>query len=176
MDQTSYQQKKWLTPILNWGSDEAGFFTSATTRQSYIVSSIDLLPTWVDRLSLPHGDTMLTGKALTIEHSNRLSHERMFRGHIYANQLIKPLQYPLMSLVVSGGHTELVYMEAEGEFQIIGETRDDAVGEAYDKVARTLGLPYPGVMMQPYSKRLRDSNRSFVSIRWLKGFIFERIH
>ena len=49
-----------------------------------------------------------------------------------------------MSLVVSGGHTELVYMEAEGEFQIIGETRDDAVGEAYDKVARTLGLPYPG--------------------------------
>lgn len=49
-----------------------------------------------------------------------------------------------MTLVVSGGHTELVNMEREGEFRIIGRTRDDAVGEAYDKVARALGFPYPG--------------------------------
>ncbi|KMJ56180.1 O-sialoglycoprotein endopeptidase, partial [Bacillus sp. LL01] len=65
-------------------------------------------------------------------------------GHIYANQLVDKLQFPLLTLVVSGGHTELVYMEKDGSFEIIGETRDDAVGEAYDKVARTLGLPYPG--------------------------------
>ncbi|WP_026286221.1 tRNA (adenosine(37)-N6)-threonylcarbamoyltransferase complex transferase subunit TsaD [Salsuginibacillus kocurii] len=65
-------------------------------------------------------------------------------GHIYANQLIEPIQYPALALIVSGGHTELVYAAEEGSFEIIGETRDDAVGEAYDKVARTLGLPYPG--------------------------------
>jgi N6-L-threonylcarbamoyladenine synthase len=65
-------------------------------------------------------------------------------GHIYANQLDHELKYPLLVLVASGGHTELVYMPAEGEFRIIGRTRDDAVGEAYDKVARALKLPYPG--------------------------------
>ncbi len=101
MDQTSYQQKKWLTPILNWGSDEAGFFTSATTRQSYIVSSIDLLPTWVDRLSLPHGDTMLTGKALTIEHSNRLSHERMFRDLDHITHIFKSRSHVLTIFILS---------------------------------------------------------------------------
>ncbi|PZE19613.1 tRNA (adenosine(37)-N6)-threonylcarbamoyltransferase complex transferase subunit TsaD [Paenibacillus xerothermodurans] len=65
-------------------------------------------------------------------------------GHIYANQLVHELRYPLVSLVVSGGHTELVYVEKEGSFRIIGQTRDDAAGEAYDKVARALKLPYPG--------------------------------
>lgn len=65
-------------------------------------------------------------------------------GHIYANQLIEPLQFPLMALVVSGGHTELVYMPQDGQFEIIGETRDDAAGEAYDKIGRILNLPYPG--------------------------------
>jgi len=65
-------------------------------------------------------------------------------GHIYANQLVGTLDYPLIALVVSGGHTELVYMPSEGRFEIIGKTRDDAVGEAYDKVARAMGLPYPG--------------------------------
>jgi len=65
-------------------------------------------------------------------------------GHIYANRLTHELQYPAMALVVSGGHTELVHMESEGNFKLIGRTRDDAVGEAYDKVARALGCPYPG--------------------------------
>lgn len=65
-------------------------------------------------------------------------------GHIYANALVQPLAYPLMALVASGGHTELVHMPSEGEFRVIGKTRDDAVGEAYDKVARAMGLPYPG--------------------------------
>lgn len=65
-------------------------------------------------------------------------------GHIYANRIVGPIEYPCMSLVVSGGHTELVYMKSEGSFELIGRTRDDAVGEAYDKVARALGFPYPG--------------------------------
>jgi N6-L-threonylcarbamoyladenine synthase len=65
-------------------------------------------------------------------------------GHIYANRLVHELEYPLVSLVVSGGHTELVHVPAPGVFRIIGQTRDDAAGEAYDKVARAMGLPYPG--------------------------------
>ena len=65
-------------------------------------------------------------------------------GHIYANHLEQPLQFPLIALIVSGGHTELVYMKDHLNFEVIGETRDDAVGEAYDKVARTIGLGYPG--------------------------------
>ncbi|MGX7204017.1 tRNA (adenosine(37)-N6)-threonylcarbamoyltransferase complex transferase subunit TsaD [Enterococcus pingfangensis] len=64
-------------------------------------------------------------------------------GHIYAARLVEPLEFPLMALLVSGGHTELVYMEQDGSFEIIGETRDDAAGEAYDKVGRVLGLSYP---------------------------------
>ncbi|WP_390405051.1 tRNA (adenosine(37)-N6)-threonylcarbamoyltransferase complex transferase subunit TsaD [Lacticaseibacillus jixiensis] len=64
-------------------------------------------------------------------------------GHIYAARLVKPLVYPLLALVVSGGHTELVYMKAAGEFSIIGDTRDDAAGEAYDKIGRVLKINYP---------------------------------
>ncbi|WP_373230745.1 tRNA (adenosine(37)-N6)-threonylcarbamoyltransferase complex transferase subunit TsaD [Cohnella sp.] len=72
-------------------------------------------------------------------------------GHIYANHLIGDIDYPALALVVSGGHTELVLLESEGKFRIIGRTRDDAVGEAYDKVARALQFPYPG---GPYVDRL----------------------
>lgn len=65
-------------------------------------------------------------------------------GHIYANRLVQEMEFPLLALVISGGHTELVYMKEHGSFEVIGETRDDAAGEAYDKVARSLNLPYPG--------------------------------
>lgn len=65
-------------------------------------------------------------------------------GHIYANRLITDLVFPLLALVVSGGHTELVYMKDEWSFEILGTTQDDAIGEAGDKVGRVLGLPYPG--------------------------------
>ena len=65
-------------------------------------------------------------------------------GHIYANNLEKKLTYPLLALIVSGGHTELFKMTGDYEFELLGETLDDAIGEAYDKVARVLGLKYPG--------------------------------
>ena len=64
-------------------------------------------------------------------------------GHLMAVQSIADLQYPLLALLVSGGHTELVYVAAPGDYCIVGETRDDAVGEAYDKVGRVMGLTYP---------------------------------
>lgn len=88
-------------------------------------------------------------------------------GHIYANRLITELQFPLLSLVVSGGHTELVYMEKHGLFEVIGETRDDAAGEAYDKVARTLHLPYPG---GPHIDRLAHEGNASIKLprAWLE--------
>ena len=65
-------------------------------------------------------------------------------GHIYANNLEERLKFPLIALVVSGGHTDLIYMKEDYSFERIGSTLDDAVGEAYDKVAKVLGLSYPG--------------------------------
>jgi len=65
-------------------------------------------------------------------------------GHIYANNLVSEMQFPLIALVVSGGHTDLIYMEDDYKFKKIGGTLDDAVGECYDKVARVINVPYPG--------------------------------
>ncbi len=65
-------------------------------------------------------------------------------AHIYANELVVEMKYPLLALVVSGGHSQLVYMKDEHSFEILGTTQDDAIGEAYDKVARVLNLGYPG--------------------------------
>jgi len=65
-------------------------------------------------------------------------------GHIYANKFVNDIEFPALALVISGGHTELVYMKEDYQFEILGTTNDDAIGEAYDKVARVLGLPYPG--------------------------------
>ncbi|WP_459929230.1 tRNA (adenosine(37)-N6)-threonylcarbamoyltransferase complex transferase subunit TsaD [Desulfosporosinus burensis] len=66
-------------------------------------------------------------------------------AHIYANFLLhQDIEFPLLALLVSGGHTHLIYFEAHGQYKVLGHTRDDAAGEALDKVARTLGLGYPG--------------------------------
>ena len=82
-------------------------------------------------------------KAIAYAHHLPLVPVNHMAGHIYAARFVKPLEYPLLALLVSGGHTELVYMPAAGQFEIIGDTRDDAAGEAYDKIGRVLGVPYP---------------------------------
>ncbi|OLA11046.1 MAG: tRNA (adenosine(37)-N6)-threonylcarbamoyltransferase complex transferase subunit TsaD [Coprobacillus sp. 28_7] len=64
-------------------------------------------------------------------------------GHIYANYIESDFNFPILALVVSGGHTELVYMKEHYSFEVLGETLDDAVGEAYDKVGRVMDLQYP---------------------------------
>lgn len=88
-------------------------------------------------------------------------------GHIYANRLVTEMKFPLLALVVSGGHTELVYMREHGDFQVIGETRDDAAGEAYDKVARVLSMPYPG---GPHIDRLAHEGTPSINLprAWLE--------
>ena len=66
------------------------------------------------------------------------------RGHIYANNIEKEMKFPLMALIISGGHTKLIYMKDHFDFKEIGGTLDDAVGECFDKVARVIGVGYPG--------------------------------
>jgi len=83
-------------------------------------------------------------KTLALIYNKPLIPVHHLTGHIYANEFVKPLRFPSLAVVVSGGNTELVYMKNHLDFEIIGETRDDAVGESFDKVARVLGLPYPG--------------------------------
>jgi N6-L-threonylcarbamoyladenine synthase len=106
-------------------------------------------------------------KALAFAHNIPLVPVHHIAGHIYANRLVKELSFPLLSLVVSGGHTELVYMKEQGHFEVIGETRDDAAGEAYDKVARTLKLPYPG---GPHIDRLAQEGSDTLNLprAWLE--------
>ena len=83
-------------------------------------------------------------KTLALLYDKPLIPVHHLAGHIYANEFVKPLVFPLLAIVVSGGNTELVLMKDHLNFEIIGETKDDAIGECYDKVARVMGLPYPG--------------------------------
>lgn len=87
---------------------------------------------------------LIAAKTLSWFYNKPLIPIHHITGHIYANQFVDELQYPLLALVVSGGHTELVLLKEEYKFEILGSTQDDAIGEAYDKVARVMGLPYPG--------------------------------
>lgn len=83
-------------------------------------------------------------KALSLATGKPLVPVNHMAGHIYANKFVGEFKFPLLALVVSGGHTEIIYMDEEYSFKRIGSTLDDSVGEAYDKVARVVGIPYPG--------------------------------
>jgi N6-L-threonylcarbamoyladenine synthase len=84
-------------------------------------------------------------KTLALLHQKPFVGVHHLEGHIYASYLTNPdLQTPFLCLLVSGGHTSLIYVKDCGHYEILGKTRDDAAGEAFDKVARLLGLGYPG--------------------------------
>ncbi|GEB35722.1 MULTISPECIES: tRNA (adenosine(37)-N6)-threonylcarbamoyltransferase complex transferase subunit TsaD [Brevibacillus] len=106
-------------------------------------------------------------KAISLARGIPLIGVHHIAGHIYANRLVEEMDFPLIALVVSGGHTELVWMKGHGQFEILGETRDDAAGEAYDKVARALNMPYPG---GPHIDRLAHEGEPNVPLprSWLE--------
>lgn len=83
-------------------------------------------------------------KVLSFVYNKPLIKVHHIAGHIFANNLVKKIEYPTLALVVSGGHTEIVRMDDPYTFTVLGTTLDDAIGECYDKVARVLGLKYPG--------------------------------
>ena len=88
-------------------------------------------------------------------------------GHIYANEFVDEFQFPLLAVVVSGGNTEFVIMKGHLDFEVVASTRDDAIGECYDKVARVLGLPYPGGI--PIDKLAKEGKHTYNLPTPLKG-------
>ncbi|MBR3270056.1 tRNA (adenosine(37)-N6)-threonylcarbamoyltransferase complex transferase subunit TsaD [Candidatus Saccharibacteria bacterium] len=88
----------------------------------------------------------LTARTLAILHDKPLYAVHHLKSHVYANWLgdRSAISFPLLAMVISGGHTQILYMPEHDKFDIIGTTRDDAIGECFDKVAKILGLPYPG--------------------------------
>ena len=116
--------------------------------------------TWneIDAIAVTHAPGLLgslligtlTARTLAILHNKPLYAVHHLKSHVYANWLTSETglaslpQFPLLALVVSGGHTQILYMTGHNQFEIIGTTYDDAVGECFDKVAKILGLPYPG--------------------------------
>ena len=83
-------------------------------------------------------------KTLSLVYKKPLIKVHHISGHIFVNNLVKKIEYPTLALVVSGGHTELVKMDSDYDFEVIATTLDDAIGECFDKVARVLELKYPG--------------------------------
>ena len=102
---------------------------------------------------------MQMAKTLAMLYEKPLIPVHHLAGHIYANEYIEGLKFPLLSIVVSGGNTEFVYMKEPMNFEIIGETKDDAIGECFDKVARTVGLPYPGGI--PIDKLSKEGKHTY---------------
>lgn len=139
------QQLRWIVPTLDAALDEAGAGWES-----------------IDAIAVTYGPgligSLLVGvnvaKALAAVHGTPLIGVNHIEGHIYANWLTPttdpaaPLPpeppFPLLCLVVSGGHTQLVLMRDHGRYLLLGQTLDDAAGEAFDKVGRLLELPYPG--------------------------------
>jgi len=103
----------------------------------------------------------LTARTLAILHEKPLYPVHHLKSHVYANWLepAKTPEFPLLAMVISGGHTQILYMNQHNSFEIIGTTLDDAVGECFDKVAKILGLPYPGGPAISNLARKGDRNR-----------------
>jgi N6-L-threonylcarbamoyladenine synthase len=106
----------------------------------------------IDAIAITYGPgligSLLVGleaaKTLAFLYNKPLIPVHHIAGHIYANSLVSELEFPLLALVVSGGHTEIIKMTDHYKFEKLGGTLDDAIGECYDKVARVLDLEYPG--------------------------------
>ena len=106
----------------------------------------------IDAIAITYGPGLIgslligleTAKTLAFIHNKPLIPVHHIAGHIYANSLVKELSFPLLAIVVSGGHTEIIEMTDHYKFNKLGGTLDDAIGECYDKVARVIGLEYPG--------------------------------
>ena len=112
----------------------------------------DMIMNDIDAIAITYGPgligSLLVGleaaKTLAFVYNKPLIPVHHIAGHIYANSLVKEMKFPLLAVVVSGGHTELIEMKGHYKFEKLGGTLDDAIGECYDKVARVLDLEYPG--------------------------------
>jgi N6-L-threonylcarbamoyladenine synthase len=117
--------------------------------------------------------SLLTGvnvaKAICLAQNLPLVGVNHLEGHMYANWLTgNKLEFPLICLIVSGGHSDIVLMKGHGDYVLLGRTRDDAAGEAFDKAARLLGLGYPG---GPVIQKAAESGKTNIPLpkSWIKG-------
>ena len=125
---------------------------SATMVLEELFDNLDITMEDITAIAVAYGPgligSLLIGlqiaKTLSFVYNKPLVPVHHIAGHIYANSLVSEMKFPLISLVVSGGHTDIIYMKEHFSFKKIGGTLDDAVGECYDKVARVIGLSYPG--------------------------------
>lgn len=138
---------------------------------------LPLAPPDIDAIALTYGPGLAPAlwvgvnfaKALCALWGKPLIPINHMAGHFYSATLqneksgykVENIQFPALGLLVSGGHTELIYTKGHGKWTIVGETRDDAAGEAFDKVARILGLPYPG---GPQISKLAEKRGKTLSI------------
>jgi N6-L-threonylcarbamoyladenine synthase len=152
-DLASREHQKNIVPVIEETLDRASL-TPADIDLIAVTEGPGLMPALVIGVTAAKTLALIWDKPLIgIQH---------LEGHIYAN-LLKPdteLRFPLLALVVSGGHTELVLMKDHFQYEILGETQDDAAGEAFDKVAKMLGLDYPG---GPIVAKKADSFREAIS-------------
>ena len=141
-----------ILPVIHQVFQEAGFQTSSQSGK--------IQDDWskIDAISVTHTPGLLgslligtlTARTLAILHHKPLYAVHHLKSHIYSNWLKTPKSssaspsFPLLALVISGGHTQIIRMTKHNHFEIIGTTYDDAIGECFDKVAKILGLPYPG--------------------------------
>lgn len=106
-------------------------------------------------------------KTLALLYKKPLIPVHHLAGHIYANEFVDEFTFPLLAVVVSGGNTEFVLMKDHLNFEVVASTRDDAIGESYDKVARVLGLPYPGGI--PIDRLAKEGKHTYKLPTPLKG-------
>ena len=119
-------------------------------KQAFVDANVE--PEDIDLVAVTKGPGLIgslligvnAAKAFALMYNKPIIGVHHLAGHIYANAIEYEMVFPSVALLVSGGNTELIYMKEHFSFEIMGETLDDAVGEAYDKVARVVGLPYPG--------------------------------
>lgn len=134
-EQAARQQVKSIIPIIKEALSEA-----STTLKDIDAIAVTSGPGLIGSLLVG----VETAKTLSLLEKKKIVPINHLVAHIYANFIENSPAFPALCLVVSGGHTDMVIMKSHGEIKWIGGTRDDAAGEAFDKTARLLGLPYPG--------------------------------
>lgn len=138
----------------------------------FALAKTHLKPQQIDVVAVSSGPGLITSLMVGVETAKVLAYawqkpvvgSNHIEGHIYANLLINnrlaPIEFPALCLVVSGGHTELIHMKDHGQYKLVGRTRDDAAGEAFDKVAKLLKVGYPGgPMIEKLAKK--GNSRAF---------------
>jgi N6-L-threonylcarbamoyladenine synthase len=138
--------------------------------------SAETVPAQVDVVAVTQGPGLLGALLIGVTFAKAIAQAwkvpvvgvHHLEAHLYANALTEPIQFPALGLIVSGGHTSLILWEGHGQLRILGATRDDAAGEALDKGARLLGLPYPGgPEIETLARSAPNEPRLRLPVAWL---------